>query len=392
MCPFLLVDNTPVSMCYNGNEEALMQTQDRFLLLLDKTPQAQLAQRILKSPLGLAKRVIDYLFDNRFSQLKDDLDSIKQFVAGINRVSQLDSYQLARYYPYFFAYHQHFHSAYRATQGKVLEGLIQEWVRTSAIPLDVSSSTKTRNEYLKRVLPDYDSLLDLDVVVADGARVLCVQLRSRDDTGGTTAKGSLVQATRYMMRQARVLPNSHIHYVVGVWDVRKRQQETSTKKKWFQDLEADMNLSEADFSAQLTSGVRLRPHLTLQLAYGYAELASVISAWAGGIESQMLENLITYISQADDLWLAYLVAHLELESLELYGQNNILMLTQALSAHPYRVDTFTTSQEYVALADELAQKIASEWRGDFPFLHTLSEKIIYIRDLILLKFIHDSLS
>ena len=34
-----------------------MQTQDRFLLLLDKTPHAQLAQRILKSPLGLAKSI-----------------------------------------------------------------------------------------------------------------------------------------------------------------------------------------------------------------------------------------------------------------------------------------------------------------------------------------------
>ncbi len=109
-----------------------------------------------------------------------------------------------------------------------------------------------------------------------------------------------------------------------------------------------MTLSEADFSAQLTTGARLRPHLTLQLAYGYQELASVISAWAGGIESQTLENLIAYITQSDDLWLAYLIGHLELESLELYGQNNILMLTQALAQHPYRLDDFTTSQDYVA--------------------------------------------
>lgn len=366
--------------------------QNRFILLLDQTPQAQLAQRILKSPLALAKRVIHYLFEHRFDQLKADLDSIKQFVAGIERVSQLDNYQLAHYYPYFFAYHQHFHSAYRATQGKVLEALIQTWTQSSAAHLDVSSSAKTRTEYLRRVLPDYASQLDLDVVIADGERICCVQLRSRDDTGGTTAKSSLVQAARYMMRQTRFSSHGHIHYVVGIWDVRKRQQEISTKKKWFQDLQTDIALSETDFLAQLSTGIRLRPYLTLQLVYGYHELAAVISAWAGGIEHQTLDNLIAAISQADDLWLAYLIAHLELESLILYRQNHIAMLTQALSQHPYTCHDLITSQSHVTLADELAQKIAPDWHADFPFLHTLSQKMLYIRDLILLKFVHDRLS
>jgi hypothetical protein len=369
-----------------------MHNQPRLILLLDTSEEAILAKQILKSPLGLAHRVIQYLFENRFSQLKDDLDSIKQFVAGIGRTSHLNDYQLAHYYPYFFAYHQHFHSAYRATQGKVLEALIQEWVKTSHIQLDVSGSTKQRNTFLKRVLPDYDSKLDVDAVIADKNRVLCVQLRSRDDTGGTTAKGSLVQATLYMMRQSNIAPDSHIHYVVGIWDVRNRQQEISTKQKLYDYLEKDISLSKAEFFDQLSSGLRLRPHLTLQLCYGYTEMAQVISDWAGGIDSQALEDLITLIGESDDLWLAYLVAHLELESIELYGQNNIIMLNEALSHHTYSTQTFKTSQAYVSLANDLAQKIATDWHADFPFLHTLSEKIVYIRDLILLKFVYDSLS
>ena len=47
-------------------------------------------------------------------------------------------------------------------------------------------------------------------------KTLIIQLRSRDDTGGTTAKGSLVDFLRELLRQN----SSDVLYLVCVWDPR----------------------------------------------------------------------------------------------------------------------------------------------------------------------------
>lgn len=369
-----------------------MIEQPRLLLSLDQTTQTHQARQHLKSPLGLAHDIIRYLFDNRFDELRDKLDIIKQFVAGVGRVERLSDYALATYYPTFFAYHQFFHSSYRARQGNVLENLMMSWIATSSQALVVPHAKKEMRDLMKRVLPQYASRLDLDVVVANDNRLLCVQLRSRDDTGGTVAKMSLGEVARYMLRVPDIAPNSHIFYVIGIWDARQHTQETITKSKLYEVLKDDITQTKEQFMAQLTTGIALRPHLTMQLAYGYTELARVIADWAGGLDASVLAQQMDFISQADDMWLAYLVGHLELESQQLYGQNNIVMLEDVLSWQSYDTQGFQTSAAYVALAGELAQKIAPAWQGDFPFLHTLREKMTYIRDLILLKFIYDNLS
>nr|MCU0482338.1 hypothetical protein [Anaerolineae bacterium] len=353
-----------------------MLNQSRLLLLLDKSDEVAFVKQILKSPLGLAYELIQMLFQNRFDDLADKLDTIKQFVAGITRVNGLSEYKLAHYYPVFFAYHQFFHSSYRARQGNVLENLLIEWIKTSPNSLIVPHSKKDMRDLMKRVLPQYASKLDLDVVVADKNRLLCIQLRSRDDTGGTVAKMSLGEAARYMLRERDIAPDSHIFYVIGVWDARQHTQETVTKSKLYEVLKDDLGLSQETFFTHISQGIQIRPHLKMQLAYGYSELARVISDWTYGLDSTLLDNQIALISQTDDLWLAYLVAHLELESRELYGQNNITLLIDALKGYDYSTDSFTTSHDYVQLANDLAQKIASDWRADFPFLHTISEKIV----------------
>ena len=86
-----------------------------FLHLMDNTVETQVIKKILNSPLGLASKIVKDLFENKLWVLKDDLDEIKQFVAGIKRTEKLsDSYSLASYYPYMFAFHQFFHSSFRA--------------------------------------------------------------------------------------------------------------------------------------------------------------------------------------------------------------------------------------------------------------------------------------
>ena len=58
--------------------------------------------------------------------MKDDLDEIKQFAAGVARAEKLSTdYTLASYYPFMFAFQQYFHSSFRARQGKVLEKMVQ---------------------------------------------------------------------------------------------------------------------------------------------------------------------------------------------------------------------------------------------------------------------------
>ncbi len=104
-----------------------MELQERIFLLLKNDRISVTAKQVLKSPLGLAKDLIILLNEHKIDELKENLDTIKQFVAGIKRAEYLsDNYQLAKYYPTMFAFHQYFNSSFRARQGKVLEVILQE--------------------------------------------------------------------------------------------------------------------------------------------------------------------------------------------------------------------------------------------------------------------------
>src|ERR1035441_4524134 len=96
--------------------------QNRIMISLDKSTEYLRINKALKSPLGLAHELIRNLFNKSFDNIKNELDSIKKFVAGIDRAEELGSgYKIAKFYPYLFSFHQFFHSSYRARQGKTLE-------------------------------------------------------------------------------------------------------------------------------------------------------------------------------------------------------------------------------------------------------------------------------
>ena len=176
--------------------------QKRFLLsLCPDDGNTKIVKTILKSPLGLAQEIIRLLFENKFKEIKDNLDSIKQFVAGITRSESMGkSYTLAKFYPYLFSFHQFIHSSYRARQGKTLEELFKEVIRQANEDFDVPDKGKDKQKVMSEVFKGYDSKLDIDVVAKKSkGKVLALQLRSRDDTGGTTAKSSLVEALRRVM-------------------------------------------------------------------------------------------------------------------------------------------------------------------------------------------------
>jgi len=209
--------------------------QERFLLTLcSANGNTRIVKTILKSPLGLAQEIIKLLFQNDFIKVKDNLDSIKQFVAGITRSEMLGkSYALAKFYPYLFSFHQFVHSSYRARQGKTLEELFKEVIRKSNQNFVVPDKEKDKQKVMSEVFKGYDSKLDIDVVAKKSkGKVLALQLRSRDDTGGTTAKSSLVEALRQVMKKS-VEKDADLFYLIGIWDKIK-----SNQKKYYykQDL------------------------------------------------------------------------------------------------------------------------------------------------------------
>lgn len=370
--------------------------QERFLLnLCSKEKNIQIVKTILKSPLGLAQEIIRLLYENNFKEVKDNLDSIKQFVAGITRSDMMGrTYTLAKFYPYLFSFHQFIHSSYRARQGKTLEELFKELIRKSNKDFIVPDKEEDKRAVMSEVFRDYDSRLDIDVVAKKSkGKVLALQLRSRDDTGGTTAKSSLVEALRRVMKK-NVEEDTNLFYLIGIWDKIKSNQKNITMSKIYESLEPyfQKKVTKEYFIKNIEKGIDLHKGVTLKLAYGDEEIVKNISDWIGEdteLDYRSMEKIISTLECSDDLWLAYVIASLELENIELKGINNILYLNELLKKENFDISNFNSNEEYLNLANKLALKIIPKWDKDSLPVSTLSEKSHYIRDLILLRFVYD---
>jgi len=380
------------------NQEELRNNnfQERFLLsLCSDNGNTKIVKTILKSPLGLAKKIIRLLYENNFKEVKDNLDSIKQFVAGITRSEAIGkSYTLAKFYPYLFSFHQFVHSSYRARQGKTLEELFKEVIRQSNKDFIVPDKEKGKHKVMSEIFRGYDSKLDIDVVAKKSkGRVLALQLRSRDDTGGTTAKSSLVEALRRVMKKS-VEKDADLFYLIGIWDTIKSNQKNITISKIYESLEPyfQKQISKGDFINNIEKGIELHKGVVLKLAYGNEVIVKDVSDWIGKdtkLDYESMKKIIKTLESSDDLWLSYVIASLELENIELKGINNIQYLNELLKSEKFDISAFTSNEEYLKLANELALKIIPKWDKDSLPVSTMSEKAHYIRDLILLRFIYD---
>jgi len=370
--------------------------QRRFLLSLCSNDQnTKIVRTILKSPLELSQLIIRLLFNNNFKEVKDNLDSIKQFVAGITRSEALGkSYSLAKFYPYLFSFHQFIHSSYRARQGKVLEEMFKEVIRHANKNFIVPDKEKDKKDIMSEVFKDYDSRLDIDVVAKKSkGKILALQLRSRDDTGGTTAKASLVEALRGVMKKS-VEKDTDLFYLIGIWDKIKSNQKTITISKIYESLRPyfQKRILKEFFISNIEKGIELHKGITLKLAYGDKEIVKNVSDWIGKdteLDYEDIKKIIKTLETSDDLWLSYVIASLELESIELRGINNIEYLNELLKSEKYDISAFTSNEEYLTLANELVLKIIPKWNKDSLPVSTMSEEATYIRDLILLRFIYD---
>ena len=362
----------------------------RFLHLMDRSEEANLVTDILKSPLGLASDLITFLFEEKLEELKDGLDEIKRFAAGIRRAENLSAgYSLASYYPSMFAFHQYFHSSFRARQGKVLEQMLQRILQQYGRCDNVPAKNTDRLLILDEIFEMNElSNLDIDVMASDSTnkKTLVIQLRSRDDTGGTTAKGSLVDLLRELLRLNKI-PQSNILYLVCVWDPRDSQQKNSTVTKMFSSLKEYTKVSEEAFGEIIRNKVRLQENISLKMAYGTDEIANSLFEWIGNENKQVLDAIsaiVDLVSDWDDLWIAYAIASLELEVASFSNQSNIRLLNEKCD----RIGIDFNHKSYQDLTDSIdsiLEKIIPLWtENSIPF-NTLSDKAQYIRDLLFLK-------
>ena len=362
----------------------------KFLHLMDLSEETQLVKDILKSPLGLASDITTFLFEEKLEELKDGLDDIKRFAAGIRRAENLSaSYSLASYYPSMFAFQQYFHSSFRARQGKVLEqivqGILQQYSKCDSVP----DKNTDRLQILGEIFDtDEPPKLDIDVMASDSKskKTLVIQLRSRDDTGGTTAKESLVNLLRELLRLDKV-PRNDILYLVCIWDPRDSQQKNSTVKKMFSSLKDQIKESEEDFHVIVKSKVKLKENIFLKMAYGTDEITTSLFEWIGDKNEEVLDSISTVVDLAsdwDDLWIAYTIASLELEVAALSGTSNIRLLNEKYYKTGIRFN-YASYQALTDSIDSIVEKIIPLWTEDSIPVKTPADQAQYIRDLLFLK-------
>jgi hypothetical protein len=363
-----------------------------FLLLEDDTERNTLAKRILASPLGLAQEVVSLLFAEDFQSLEDTLDSIKKFAAGIHRAHRFaPDYTTANYYALMFSFHQFFHSSYRTRQGKVLEEvfktILREYTHFSLVPDSVS---KEMLPLLQKSFGTTNlSKSDIDVMGVNPQthRMILMQLRSRDDTGGTTAKGSLVDLLRALLR-TRQTPKDQILYLVCVWDQRDAQQRESTVEKIYASLRDWTDLDRQAFE-NIGQGIAVAKRVTLKLAYGIDEILASIFEWDKAKHGNLyaVREIVEKVENWDDLWIAYALASLEIGVKSLRGASNVQLLDQKCATLNFEYD-FTS---YAALRqgiDQATPHIAALWKEDTLPVQSVSDQTLYIRDLLFLRAIY----
>lgn len=369
-----------------------MGFQDRIILLLEDAPTFYEIKDIFKSPLDLVKDLVKSCFTKNPNEgllrHEKELDSIKKRVAGIARSHELSSsYKIAKYSPYLFAFQQYFHSSYRARQGGALESVVYYSLKASnANPLKKPKEQKQRVKELFGISQNVG--YDIDIFAEKENHLLLGQIRSTDVTGGTTAKGSLVDLLRFILRVRNLDPPTQ--YLIIVWEPLERQQKPSLINKIWDSLRSQLgDENETDFKDYIDEGWQIpNTNISVRLIYGIDELGDALSIFADSkIAKNKLLSLWKSIQQWDDLWLTYAIASLELENLVFYGFTNFQILNKKLEELKIRI-SWNDLTNYKEKSGEIADQIAKEWKESTLPVSAPADVLNYLRDLVLLEMIN----
>jgi len=370
------------------------ELQDRKLILLedDMDPSISKLKDILESPLGLAKALVCLSFGQDSSRgllsVREKLDSIKRMAAGLASAEAKSDYKVANYAVYLFAFQQFFHSSYRARQGNVLEAVVRTILTDSKVIVYKKNKHKfvLRNQLGIVTRSDHD----LDVMAWNQLEYLLVQIRSRDDTGGTTAKGSLVELPRDILRE-RISVSSPVRYVIYVWEPLKENQKQSLINKILGELREQVNTTVLEEKLDHGEPVEIHEKIKLQLAYGAKQFADILLQFAKNPQvKNVFERTIQFVSSWDDLWLSYAISSLELERLTIDSKSNFQIMEEKLKSDNI-VFTREDLRQYLEASKTYAVKLLPKWTEDTLPVSSPADQLIYIRDLILLKMIHQKI-
>ena len=366
----------------------------RELLILEATIQSTKLKEhvfsILGSPLDLAKKIIEQCFSQENEGIKsyrENLDSIKRMALGLSSAerSAEDGDKLASYSVYQYSFQQFFQSSIRARQGHVLDRALTRILEENGI----KSYTKLEHEeVLKEIGIQTSARHDIDVLGSVDQNYLLIQIRSRDDTGGTTAKGSLVELIRDV-GQTRKYPNRRLLYVIYIWEPLNRQQRESLISR----VRDSLQLNEDEVKI-LREGNTLSygTNLDLKLVYGPAELfESLQQFFSKGVDVEGYSRLMEMLSEWDDLWLSYALATLELENKISSGVSNFEVLEEVMKEQGIEIQD-TDIKDYRKRSCEIAEQLLRSWRKDTICFSAPADQLNYIRDLVLLKIAHKAIS
>lgn len=367
-----------------------MTFQDRIILLLEESSQFKEVKDIFKSPLDLVKELIKGCFTDASQGLlkyEAELDAIKKRVAGITRARSLSPYKIADYSPYLFAFQQFFHSSYRARQGEVLEAVVFYSLRSANV-----ETIKEKEQRKRRVKEIFgirrEVTYDIDFFAEKNSNFLLGQIRSTDITGGTTAKGSLVDLLRFILKEKRRNPSAR--YLIVIWEPLREQQKQSLIGKIWDHLSSEIgSANEERFKEKIEEGWSIpNTSISIRLVYGIEKFGDELNKFAGNnYAKNKLLTLWDTIQKWDDLWLTYAIASLELENLIFQGSTNFQLLNKKLKEIGIDI-TNNDIRDYKNSSIMIAKKIAEEWTEDSIPVTTPSDMLNYLRDLILLKMIY----
>jgi len=379
----------------------------RYFVLLSSDSDSEFLREALRSPLDWVKKTIMEIFSKGFvkyakniteksseknaSEKGDTQDTISELIAGIRRAKELQhSYPLANYHHTMFSFQQEFHSSYRARKGKVLEQILRKFCQEMGYIVPgkgkwqlIAESLKVQNLVSGKRAPD------IDLVAKSEKCLLVIQIRSRDDTGGTTAKGSLAKALLPIVdTKIEISPETDIIYLVVIWEPRGEKQfsslveELASRLKDTISLPSDMNYIKE--TVRSGKGLEVREKVFLRIAYGVEDIEKLISELKieeeTNKQSVKLSDIERLLEKPDDLWLTYAVVSLELNQLLTKNKTNIDYLKNKVESEDRNV-----SEDNI---DELAKDLFSTWKDTALPFEQPTHNYLYIRDMLYLYLIY----
>lgn len=363
----------------------------------------------LESPLKLALILIDAIFTENGKHLKDwaeTLDETKKVAFGLGSAERLFiefSDKLAMYSFYQFAFQQFVQSSFRARQGKALEEILKKilTIEDVGISPEIPSSKNEKIELFEELIGSKDKAKDIinkhdiDLLAKINNKIIILQMRSRDDTGGATAKPSLAELLRKLKDENL---SKEIFYIIYIWvkpDTEPQQKITLINKL----LSMINSEDRTDVKKILKQGkvAQINKNLKICVVYGAEELIRTLWNELGiEIDGEKYEKIfdkykryLDLLSTWDDLWLSYAVATLELENLVKHRRTNVSIISEKLSSMNLRVSECL--ENYEECSAKISKEIAPLIKDNedlIPF-NSIGDKINYIRDILLLKIIYE---